>query len=58
MKDRINNQILFTLSNLGVLAAKTSEIDENKINSELIREINEIVRQVKHSLKFIEEVTR
>ena len=58
MKDRINNQILFALSNLGALAAKTSEIDETKINRELIREINEIARQVNHSLKFIEELTR
>lgn len=58
MKDCINNQILFALSNLGALAAKTWEIDEKKIDRELVRELNEIARQVKHSLKIIEEVTQ
>jgi hypothetical protein len=58
MKNRINHEILCALSNLGALAAKTWEIDEKKINRELIREINEIARQVKHSLKIIEEATK
>ena len=58
MKDCINNQILFALSNLGAIAAKTWEIDEKKIDREIISEINEMARQVKRSLKIIEEATR
>ena len=58
MKNRINREILFALSNLGALAARAWEINDKKIDRELICEINEMARQVKRSLKIIQEATK